>query len=78
MSDDEKSVSEVPVVSAESIGAVEDMVRDAGLEDLYRELADRGITPEQARDGLRRVIEHDAAVPAEILEALDLSADGDI
>jgi hypothetical protein len=69
MSDD-KQLSEVPIVSAESIGAME--VCEAGVEDLFAELVDRGVTPEQAAEGLRRVIEQEATLPP------GRSADGDI
>jgi len=55
---DEKNTSEVPIVSAESIGAIE--LCGAGVDELYEELADRGVTPEQAAEGLRRVLEGEA------------------
>ena len=75
MSDD-KQVTDVPIVSAESIGAIE--LCGAGVDELYEELVDRGVTPEQAAEGLRRVIEQESTLPDDILASLELSVDGDI
>ena len=72
---DEKQV-EVPIVSAESIGAIE--LCGAGVDELYEELVDRGVTPEQAAEGLRRVLDAELELSAEVIASLKHSADGDI
>jgi len=74
MSDDKQV--EVPIVSAESIGAIE--LCGAGVDELYEELVDRGVTPEQAAEGLRRVLDAELALSAEVIASLEQSADGDV
>lgn len=72
---DQKQV-EVPIVSTESIGA--EWVREAGVEDLLAELVDRGVTPEQAAEGVRRVLEEQSTLPPDLEATLEFSADGDV